>query len=197
MLKELNSVDPAMVAAFELDPCMSGKLELFEEEEMLKARGNCTAPDVCTCLCFDRAFYDSNGKLSDEPWVDPLSRALQPGQTYGRHTCLSGFEGRENSKGEFQTCHLSLKVPTFVERYTVLLLGISMGILLLTSCVFLGVRYQLMVRAEAYRKKRRRRKDVDDDYVDLEKAALKERRKKRGTTEKKEKQSKGSRKKGA
>ena len=191
LLLELNSVDPAVIAAFELDPCMSGKLELFEEEDMLKGRGNCTAPNTCTCLCFNRAFYDEAGELSEEPWVDPLQRSLEPGQGYGSYTCLDGFEGRQSGNGVFASCHLSLKVPTFVERYTLLLLGLCIGIILFSLCIFVGVRYQLLVRAKAYRKKRRRRKEVDDDYVDLEKAAHKERRRKKG---KKEKTSKGKRK---
>ena len=187
-------VDPAVIAAFELDPCMSGKLELFEEEDMLKGRGNCTAPDTCTCLCKNRAFYNEAGELSEEPWVDPLQRSLEPGQAYGRYTCLDGFEGRESATGGFSTCHLSLKVPTFVERYTLLLLGISIGIILLGLCIFVCVRYRILKRAKAHRKKRRRRKDVDDDFVDLEKAAHKERTRKKGKKEKKEKKNKGKRK---
>jgi len=194
MLLELNSVDPAVIAAFELDPCMSGKLELFEEEDMLKGRGNCTAPDTCTCLCMKRAFYNEAGELSEEPWVDPLQRSLEAGQAYGRYTCLDGFEGRESAAGGFSTCHLSLKVPTFVERYTLLLLGISIGIILLGLCIFVCVRYRILKRAKAHRKKRRRQKDVDDDFVDLEKAAHKERTRKKGKKEKKEKKSKVKRK---
>ncbi len=190
MLVELNSVDPAVVAAFELDPCLSGKLELFEAEEIMKGRGNCTAPDTCTCLCLDRAYYDEAGELSDEPWVDPLQRSLEPGQSYGRYTCLSGFEGRVGGNGGFASCHLSLKVPTFVERYTLLLLGLSIGIILLMLCIFVFVRYQLLVRAKAYRKKRRRRKSVEDDYVDLEKAAHKERRRKKNKKDKRPKDKK-------
>ncbi len=55
----MNTVDALKVAAFELDPC--GQEVLGKFKGLTIGRGNCTQPNVCTCLCYDRAWKDSGG----------------------------------------------------------------------------------------------------------------------------------------
>lgn len=178
-LDQLNTVDPAVVLTFELDPCMSTVMEQFEPEGLLKGRGNCTAPDVCTCFCRLPTWFDPDGIIVEKPWVDDLSRPLEPDQVYGRYTCLDGYEGSLNGRERFTSCHLRIKVPTFVERYTPVMVAVIISVLVVMVVVYAGVRWQLLRRAKAYRKKRRRQRDKDDDDVDLDKEARKARGRKK------------------
>ena len=193
ILNQLNTVDPAVVLDFELDPCMSQVLEVYGPEDTTKGRGNCTAPDVCTCLCRQPTWYDADGIIVEEPWVDDLSRPLEPDQVYGRFSCLDGYEGAQNAAGRFTSCHLRIKVPTFVERYTTVLVAVIVSVVGVMVGVYVAVRWQLLRRAKEYRKKRRRQRDKDDDDVDLDKAARKSRGKKKAKKSK-EKQSKSKKK---
>ncbi|CAE7199005.1 VWDE [Symbiodinium sp. KB8] len=173
ILEQLNTVDPAVVTAFEQDPCLPNTLEEFLPENTWKGRGNCTAPNVCTCLCRDLTWFDVNGIQKEKPWVDELGRPLLPDQVYGRHTCLDGFEGAQDSQGRFTSCHLRIKVPTFIERYSIVLVAVVVTITVIVVVVYSFVRYQLLRRAKEYRRRRRRQRDKDDEDVDLEKEAQK------------------------
>ena len=70
-------------------------------------QGNCTSPNQCICLCFDRAWLDEDGEWVDVPWIDPLNRELPPGTGTGFGDCLDGFQGNLNADGSFRTCHMS------------------------------------------------------------------------------------------
>ena len=101
---DLNTVDPARVQAFELDPCMENSLRMFNGAEV--GQGNCSAPNTCTCLCTDRSWLDEDNHFVELPWVDPLDRELLPGFAFGESDCVAGFMGIKNDDGSYRSCHL-------------------------------------------------------------------------------------------
>ena len=104
---DLATVDPAVVAQFELDPC--GSELVFEWQGVYVGKGNCTSPDTCTCLCTSKGWLNKDGELVEKPWSDPLGRSLPPGKIYGRFECIAGFEGNLNLDGTFSSCHLEVR----------------------------------------------------------------------------------------
>jgi hypothetical protein len=159
----LNTVDPLEVQKFELDPC--GSAEISQWNGLSVGRGNCSAPDRCTCLCKERSWYNVEGLLVEEPWHDPLKRKLQPGNTFGSHDCLDGWQGNYNTDGSFRTCHLRIYVPTWLERYSVLLIVLGSLLFLLLLIVYFFVRRKLRQRyllAKAERRRSRRSSEEDD-----------------------------------
>ena len=65
---DLNTVDPARVQDFELDPCGENH-NLFYNGATV-GKGNCSAPNTCTCLCTERSWLDEDNQYV----VSPLSR---------------------------------------------------------------------------------------------------------------------------
>lgn len=101
VIRHLKTVDPAKVAAFEQDPCRSGVTVFDPYADMERPVGNCSAPNVCECLCMHRG----------EPWKDFFKRSIPWGYTFGTGDCESGFEGLRNEDGTFRTCHLRACTP--------------------------------------------------------------------------------------
>ncbi|OQS07103.1 hypothetical protein THRCLA_00879 [Thraustotheca clavata] len=120
---QLFTLDEEKVYAFENDPCgMNGGRwgqEIYNGA--LMGQGNCTLPQLCTCLCKERYDYKvckETGEFCLKPWSDPFGRSLSPGYTFGTKHCAVGFQGLQDSLGRFQSCHLHIKVPNTWERYT-------------------------------------------------------------------------------
>lgn len=107
-------------------------------KDYMLSRGNCTRPMSCTCLC-----YEQNPEW--DPWDDPLERPgiLPPDTVLGTSppstndvnsiNCAYGFEGNmriipkeedEDRAGDqvYMTCHYTIKVPNWVEEYSVTLI---------------------------------------------------------------------------
>ena len=129
---QLATIFEDKVISFETDPCG------FEAQYGVKgwkgtkyARGNCSAPNVCTCLCKDA--YNpkkckKTGKGCDGPWQDTLvnyrnvltSRTNYPGSwIFGSTDCAYGYEGNVDTMDRFTSCHLTIYIPSDYERNTV------------------------------------------------------------------------------
>jgi len=153
----LDTVDAAKIQDFELDPC--GQSILEEYNGALVGKGNCSAPNTCTCLCKDRTWLDEDNELVELPWIDPLERELPPGYEFGFSDCLDGYQGTLNDDGSFRTCHLAIYVPTTLERFslTFIVLGTILGVGLLIFYYFLRRKLReryMLAKAERRRSRR-------------------------------------------
>jgi hypothetical protein len=139
------------------------------------SRGNCTAPNRCTCTCFAqhesqrcstkrrgaRRTVDCRG-----PWQDPLQKyrsVLRTGSMFGTRSCSSGYEGLQDSEDRFATCHLRIFEPRWVQRQSIPLIlgGTALG--LFGSLTYLLVRRRLRrkyLRAKIERRRSRRGSDM-------------------------------------
>ena len=124
MVEDLQTIDPGKVLDFELDPCQTNMLEVVPIEwgKYSIGRGNCTAPNYCTCLCTPLLEKKFEGEWL-KAWPDALRR--DPGPGYASldvqaeiGVCNMGFVGMINEDGDFNTCHLKIKVPDEFEEYT-------------------------------------------------------------------------------
>jgi hypothetical protein len=126
---QLNTVYEDNVIAFENDPCAVEAIYDKHGWKGLKyTRGNCTMPNICTCLCkapYSRKACHINGQYCDGPWQDPLiifRNVLEnrgPMWTFGSTDCAQGYEGNMNDLDEFVTCHLNIYEPSSIERSSV------------------------------------------------------------------------------
>ena len=167
------SVDPALVTAFEYDPCGMSVL-VDDGQGNMVSRGNCTRPNTCTCLCRQRAYRSADGGYSGGPWTDPLNRALPRGFIFGRSNCIDGYEGNLNADGTFSTCHLQIFVPSFLQANSVVILaaGASTGIGFIISALL--ARRQLQIRAAQIKTDRRRTRRMEEaEAKELERASRK------------------------
>ncbi len=88
-------------------------------------RGNCTAPNQCTCTCF--GMYDSedcseNEENCEGPWQDPLVKyrnVLPKTYIFGTRECYRGYEGLPDEFDRFTTCHLNIFEPSWAQRHTI------------------------------------------------------------------------------
>lgn len=166
-ITDLNTIDPAVITAFEYDPCGSNVLE--EVKGVILGRGNCSRPNTCTCLCRHRAYRDASGSLSDHPWQDPLGRSLPPGYIYGRFDCIDGYEGNLNADGTFSSCHLKIYVPTWLERYSHVILIVGVLSFIAAVIGYLWLRRKLKKRFLQLKAERRRERRMAEDADKQEK----------------------------
>lgn len=153
-IADLDTVDPAKITAFELDPCGTNEVETWNGMQV--GRGNCSAPNTCTCLCKSRSWLDAAGNLVEEPWTDIFLRAIPAGFVYGTSDCLDGYQGALNPDGSFRTCHLTIYVPTWLERNTLLILVVAAASIFFLTVVYVFVRRRLRQRFLAIKAERRR-----------------------------------------
>jgi len=171
IIAELDTVDPAKITAFELDPCGTRQTEVWNGRTI--GRGNCSAPDTCTCLCKSRTWLDANGNLVEEPWTDIFNRPIPAGFIFGNSDCLDGYQGALNADGSFRTCHLTIYVPTWFERNLLLLLIIAAASIFVFFVVYLFVRRRLRQQFLAMRaEKRRSRRSTADSGSRASKTAF-------------------------
>jgi hypothetical protein len=123
---QLGTVFEDKVIAFETDPCGVGSIYGKRGWKGRKyARGNCTQPNQCTCLCkvpyFRKACHKS-GMLCDGPWQDnmvqtrDLPGARGPEFTFGTTNCYYGYEGNVDEFDRFTTCHQTIYRPSSTEE---------------------------------------------------------------------------------
>jgi len=154
-MMELNTFDIKKIMDFEADPCQSSK-----------GYGNCTQPNTCTCTCRHIAkrkgepviendeYYDAGEK---RPWrFDPLGRAIANDEVFAKYDCIDGYEGRTDDRGLFTTCHLSIKYPTWVERYSLTLIMLSVLLIIIIAIVWFLLKRRLDVLRHRARVERRR-----------------------------------------
>jgi hypothetical protein len=124
-------------------------------QDMMVGRGNCTKPNLCTCLCKEQAVFDADGEMLEGPWRDPLSRPIPPDYIFGRYDCLDGYEGVDSlSDGRFRSCHQRIYVPTYFQRnsvYLVSVVGSALGLLVIAVCTA-----RCIVRCRELRMRRKR-----------------------------------------
>jgi hypothetical protein len=154
IIADLNTVDPAKITAFELDPCMTKQTEVWNGRVV--GRGNCSAPNTCTCLCKERSWLDADGNLVEEPWTDLFRRTIPAGSIYGNSDCLDGYQGALNEDGSFRSCHLTIYVPTWFERNTLSIIIITGASIFVLFVIYLFVRRKLRQRFLAMKAEKRR-----------------------------------------
>jgi len=142
IIAELRTVDQARVSEFEADPCRNGLA--IGEMGMVKALGNCSRPNVCTCLCWRRVVRDKNGKAVEEPWRSPINRPPPAGFVYGRFDCIEGYEGALNDDGTFASCHLRIYRPTWWELNSLIVLSLIAALLIVLLIIAAVLRYRYM-----------------------------------------------------
>ena len=155
LMIELNTFDIKKIMDFEIDPCQSSK-----------GYGNCTQPDTCTCTCRHIAerkgepVIQNNEYYEEEerrPWrEDPLGRMIRGDEVFPKYDCLDGYEGRTNDRGLFITCHLSIKYPTWVERYSLTLIMLSVLFCIIVAIGWFLLKRRLDVLRHRARVERRR-----------------------------------------
>jgi hypothetical protein len=178
-IQNLNTVDPMKILQFELDPCGSEFTETIRGAQI--GRGNCSQPNVCTCMCRVRSWQDASGstlivvnvpvrfhqlgaewEIADmvkKPWKDPLSRSIPLGYIYGRFDCLDGWEGNLNVAGQFTSCHLQVYVPSWFRRNTVTIIIVACIVAFFLLVFYIFLRRKLRQRyllAKAERRRSRR-----------------------------------------
>ncbi|CAM9417789.1 unnamed protein product [Discosporangium mesarthrocarpum] len=134
----LDTVDEERIISFESDPCaMKDRYPLVQHEGASYARqdagvgarishaGNCTAPNQCSCVCWDAYDVEECDELSencDGPWQDPLVKyrdVLPVTYMFGTRKCWNGYEGTMDEEDRFVTCHYNIYVPTWVEKNSI------------------------------------------------------------------------------
>ena len=129
---QLGTIHEDNVISFESDPC---GVEAIYGKRGWKgrkyARGNCTEPNQCTCLCkipYDRRACRKGGVLCDGPWQDTLvavrNLLLQRGVqfTFGTTDCRYGYEGNVDYMDRFTTCHQTIFNPSSTESNSLALI---------------------------------------------------------------------------
>jgi hypothetical protein len=160
IITDLATVDAVKISQFELDPC--GTEFRSEWRGMMVGRGNCTAPNLCTCFCDTRSWRNKGGNLVKKPWKDQLSFLTIPvGYRYGSYDCISGWEGMpdEANPNRFRTCHLRIFVPSWIRRNMLVLGGGVIGGLIVGVICWMIVRRRLRQKyllAKAERRRSRR-----------------------------------------
>jgi len=69
---------------------------------------------------------------------------LELGVIYGDSDCLDGYQGYLNPDGSFRTCHLTIYVPTWFERNTILII-ILVGVFIIVA-IAVGIFVQRKLR---------------------------------------------------
>ena len=166
---QLGTLHEDRVISFESDPC--GMVDIYGMrgwKGTKYARGNCTQPNECTCLCKTPYFPKSCHKLGllcDGPWQDTLSYIRNvlmkrgPTAVFGSTSCAQGYEGNVNELDAFISCHLDIYVPTDTERSSVqIILGMVLAVFLVSLLYyFLAARIRrrmLIAKIERRRSKR-------------------------------------------
>ncbi len=77
--------------------------------------------------------------------------------------CIDGFQGYQTPQGEFTTCHLIIKVPTWLERYSVTLIICSIVFAVLVLCIWFIVKKYLERKYKLLKLERRRSKKSSEE----------------------------------
>jgi len=189
---DLYTVDEDRIHQFEMDPCGEDGGRWGKELVwgLVLGQGNCTLPNVCTCLCKD--YYHKNkckkyGSHCKKSWRDPLGRSIPSGYTFGgfvrnymtyesdaipagegesSRACADGYEGNVDSNLRFTSCHLKIYVPEWWERDSIILIAVSGVLFFLGSVGYVVLRRKLKQRfllAKAERRRSRKSSENADN----------------------------------
>jgi len=168
--KQLGTVSEDKLMAFEKRPCDVDPIYGVHGWKGRKyTRGNCTLPNTCTCLCMERYNVKACHKKQlqcDGPWQDIalywarnvlINRG--PQYVFGSRDCASGYEGNTDHMDRFTTCHLSIYVPSQMERDSVIYVSVFtiIGFFVVLTYYFIQRRLQrkyLLAQIERRRSKR-------------------------------------------
>lgn len=193
---QLNTVDEEKIAIFERDPCAlydvtplideseEGHLDqpfiwygeeawTFGSQNVMLKRGNCSVPNVCTCLCkiqYNKLLCDTKGgddakaaKYCHGAFQDELSASrnlLQTDEVFGTRDCREGYEGVVDSYDRFTSCHLSIKVPSgVIDESPIVVIVILGGIVVMSAFAYFYLKEKvkkLAMQAKIDRRKSRR-----------------------------------------
>lgn len=166
---QLGTIYESKVIAFESDPCqMIDMYGMHGWKGTKYARGNCTQPNQCTCLCKNTYYAKACHKLGqfcDGPWQDPLIYIRNvlseqgPQFTFGSTNCAHGYEGNIDYLSRWTTCHLTIYVPKPIEVVSEQLIEGVFAALFITAIIyyFLAARIRrsmLLAKIERRRSKR-------------------------------------------
>eukprot|EP01038_Epipyxis_sp_PR26KG_P004469 gene4469-6320_t len=172
---QLGTAFEDKVISFESDPCGVEAIYGVRGWKGRKyARGNCTQPNQCTCLCkvpYDKKACSKTGRLCNGPWQDNLVAIRDllttrgPEYTFGSANCKYGYEGNVDSFDRFTTCHQTIYVPTSTEKQSLTLI-ISFSV-----CGFVALIFYRFVSARLKRRfllakiERRRSKRSSEESI--------------------------------
>jgi hypothetical protein len=182
--KQLGTLYEDKIISFEQDPCGAQAIFFGPDSTPVArggwkgrkyARGNCTLPNQCTCLCkqfFNVKACHKGDELSCEgPWQDPLVdiRNVLSGRgtefTFGTQGCSEGFEGNVDGMDRFITCHLTIYVPSDFERSTITYLIAIIAIVFIVSIIYYFVRRRISRRYLLAKIERRRSKRSSEESL--------------------------------
>merc|ERR1711998_78487 len=202
---QLNTVDEEKIAIFERDPCaLFDETPLIDESEegyldqplfwytpepwffgsipIELKRGNCTTPNVCTCLCkirysFTLCNHPNKGQASDEkknmycrgPFQDDLvgeRNILAGDELFGTRECFSGYEGVVDQYDRFMSCHMKIKEPNgALEEHAVLLLVICSILVFVSIVSYVFLRRRLKQIARRRKEQRRKSRRSSEESI--------------------------------
>jgi hypothetical protein len=129
---QLGVVYEAKVIAFESDPCgLVGIYGMHGFHGTKYARGNCSQPNLCTCMCkvpYSMKACKKHGHLCEGAWQDPMYKLRDVlsirGAEYefGSTACAYGYEGNVDELDRFTTCHQTIYLPSSIEKDSVILI---------------------------------------------------------------------------
>eukprot|EP00903_Cladosiphon_okamuranus_P018631 g17149.t3 len=170
MRVQLNTMDEERVVEFETDPCaMEERYAPVEHNGARYYRGNCTAPNQCTCTCwaeFDVDDCETFQTNCDGPWQDPLVQyrdVLPVTYSFGTARCWSGYEGIVSDDDRFLTCHYNIFEPNWLQRNSIPLIVGGAFLAFFGSIVYFVVRRRLkrrFLRAKIERRRSRRSSEM-------------------------------------
>lgn len=166
---QLGSIFEDKIIEFETDPC--GVESIYGQrgwKGRKYARGNCTEPNICTCLCkesYDEKACTKVGLKCDGPWQDPMVSlrdvvSMRGAEyTFGSSDCYYGYEGNVNEMDQFVTCHQTIYRPGTMERYSVEIIAVLtvLGFVIGTTYYFVRARLRqkfILAKIERRRSKR-------------------------------------------
>ena len=166
---QLGTVSEDNVISFESDPCaLLDIYGLHGWQGRKYARGNCTKPNECTCLCrtpYNLKSCHKTAKLCDGPWQDNLvtTRNLLANRgveyIFGTADCAFGYEGNVDVMDRFTTCHLTIYTPSSNERssLTLIIVFAVVAFFVIVGYRYVSVRVRrrfLLAKIERRRSKR-------------------------------------------
>ena len=176
---QLGTIYEDKVVSFESDPCgVTAIYGYVNWDSIDHTLGNCTLPNVCTCLCtmrYDPTLCNPSKSVNHcrGPWQDDLIKVRDvlseqgPQYIFGMRDCETGYEGNYDAYQRFTTCHQIIYKPTYVERFSIqIIVGTVLGTLLGTI-IFYFIRRRWKRRLLLEKIERRKQQRGDDEEEDL------------------------------
>ena len=170
---QLGTVYEYKVISFETDPCgLEAIYGLHGWKGRKYARGNCTLPNECTCLCkmdYNQKSCKKYKTQCNGPWQDNLVAirnlliAAGPEYTFGSTWCEHGYEGNVDPVTDrFTTCHQTIYIPTDIQAQSLPSIAASVTLATIFAVIYYFISARLKRRfllAKIERRKSRRSSD--------------------------------------